>query len=366
MAAIEWFRLWHDMPNDPKWRTIARISGQPIATVLAVALHLMVDASRNVTRGHVTVTAEDVASALDVTDEAVEAIFSAMQGRVLDGERLSGWDKRQPKREDLGNPETGVSSSAERKRAQRARERMAREEAASRSVTQRHAESREVTLDKDTDKDIPSSLRSEGMDSALSRAAPPVAPPPAAPSSAAPSPAAPPCRPADAAPSRSVTQRHAESRSVTEPVTPVTANVTPVTADVTDVTDVTPVTHPAAPKAKRRAAAAAIARPDEVPEQAWQDWLRVRQAKRAPLTQTALDAVRREADKAGITLADAVRCCAEAGWQGFDAGWYANRRAANSVGGSAGNAVSVTRSGRVMGIHSGFDKVDYGKGVMKL
>lgn len=87
MASIEWFRLWHDMPNDPKWRTVARVSGQPIATVLAVALHLMVDASRNVTRGHVSVTAEDVASALDVTDEAVEAILSAMQGRVLDGDR---------------------------------------------------------------------------------------------------------------------------------------------------------------------------------------------------------------------------------------------------------------------------------------
>ncbi|WP_252351096.1 hypothetical protein, partial [Escherichia coli] len=24
------------MPNDPKWRTIARVSGQPIATVMAV------------------------------------------------------------------------------------------------------------------------------------------------------------------------------------------------------------------------------------------------------------------------------------------------------------------------------------------
>lgn len=149
MATIEWFRLWHDMPNDPKWRTIARASGQPIHLVLSVALHLMVDASRNVTRGHVAVTAEDVASALDVTNEDVEAIFAAMQGRVLDGDRLSGWEKRQPKREDVGNPETGAKSSAERKRAQREREKAARGSFANGDVTQSHEMSR---TDTDTEK----------------------------------------------------------------------------------------------------------------------------------------------------------------------------------------------------------------------
>src|SRR5690606_4673532 len=103
--ANEWLRLWHDMPNDPKWRTVARVSAQPIALVQAVYMHLLVDASRNVTRGHATVTPEDLASALDVTEDAIEAILSAMQGRVLDGQYLSGWDKRQPKREDKGSEE---------------------------------------------------------------------------------------------------------------------------------------------------------------------------------------------------------------------------------------------------------------------
>lgn len=143
-----WLRLWHDMPNDPKWRTIARVSGQPISLVISTYLHLMVDASRNVTRGHVDVTKEDIASALDVTDEQIEQIFSAMQGRVMIENKLTGWEKRQPKREDSGDSESGAKSAAERKRAQRAREKLEQEE---KEKEECHAMSRNVTLDKDTD-----------------------------------------------------------------------------------------------------------------------------------------------------------------------------------------------------------------------
>ncbi|WP_218972767.1 hypothetical protein [Neopusillimonas maritima] len=145
-----WLRLWHDMPNDPKWRTIARVSGQPIALVQAMYLHLLVDASRNVTRGHVNVTTEDLASALDVTEEAVSSVLDAMKGRVLDGDRLSGWDARQPKREDAGNSETGAKSATQRKREQRAREKETNQNT---QKPECHAASRNVTLDKDTDKE---------------------------------------------------------------------------------------------------------------------------------------------------------------------------------------------------------------------
>ena len=150
---MDWLRLWHDMPNDPKWRTIARISGQPIALVQAMYLHLLVDASRNVTRGHVTVTKEDIASALDVTDEQVELVLGAMQGRVMDGDCVSGWSKRQPKREDTGNPESGAKSSLQRKREQRERQKKEREEtpghSSSRSVTTTHDRLDKRRLDKD-------------------------------------------------------------------------------------------------------------------------------------------------------------------------------------------------------------------------
>lgn len=120
--ANAWLRLWHDMPNDPKWRTIARVSGQPIATVMAVYIHLLVSASRNVTRGHIEVTTEDLASALDVTEEVIDSILQTMQGRVLDGDLITGWEKRQVLKEDNGNISQTAKSPAERKRAQRERE----------------------------------------------------------------------------------------------------------------------------------------------------------------------------------------------------------------------------------------------------
>lgn len=150
----QWLRLWHDMPNDPKWRTISRISGQPIALVISLYVHLLVDASRNVTRGHVDVTTEDLASALDVTERDIESVLSAMQGRVLDGNRLSGWDGRQVKREDDGNEKTGAKSAAERKRDQRSRQReTAKQPKEQPADSACHDASRDVTPDKDKDKD---------------------------------------------------------------------------------------------------------------------------------------------------------------------------------------------------------------------
>jgi len=152
--ANEWLRLWHDMPNDPKWRTIARASGMPISLVQSTYLHLLVDASRNVTRGHANVTTEDLASALDVSMQEIDSILAAMQGRVLDGMLLLGWEKRQPKREESGNGNGGPKTAAQRKKEQRDREKAELELLnGSNDVTQCHAESRNVTLDKDKDKE---------------------------------------------------------------------------------------------------------------------------------------------------------------------------------------------------------------------
>ncbi|WP_069191273.1 DnaT-like ssDNA-binding domain-containing protein, partial [Escherichia coli] len=164
--ANAWLRLWHDMPNDPKWRTIARVSGQPIATVMAVYIHLLVSASRNVTtchgvslRGHIDVTTEDLASALDVTEDVIDSILHAMQGRVLDGDLISGWEKRQVLKEDNGNVSQTAKSPAERKRAQREREKLRKHNADCHDESRRVTHlSRQVTTDKDTDKDTDTEL----------------------------------------------------------------------------------------------------------------------------------------------------------------------------------------------------------------
>lgn len=160
--ANAWLRLWHDMPNDPKWRTIARVSGQPIATVMAVYIHLLVSASRNVTtchgvslRGHIDVTTEDLASALDVTEEVIDSILQAMQGRVLDGDLITGWEKRQVLKEDNGNVSQTAKSPAERKRAQREREKLRKQNEGCHDESRIcHDMSRRVTTDKDTDKEL--------------------------------------------------------------------------------------------------------------------------------------------------------------------------------------------------------------------
>lgn len=107
-----WLRLWHDMPNDPKWRTIARISGEPLSLVLSVYLHLLVDGSRNYEKpGKSTIEAEDLASALDVTEKQVQAVLGAMESRVIVNGMLSDFDRCIPTLKDMGVESSRPSAS---------------------------------------------------------------------------------------------------------------------------------------------------------------------------------------------------------------------------------------------------------------
>ena len=74
-------------------------------------------------------------------------------------------------------------------------------------------------------------------------------------------------------------------------------------------------------KEKEKAKPKSVEKPDEVTPETWQDFLVLRNKLKAPLTQTALNAIRKEAEKAGISLEDALSTCCMRGWRGFKASW---------------------------------------------
>lgn len=152
--ANPWLRLWADMPNDPKWRTIARISKQRIGDVIAVYLHMMVCASNATERGRTEGWCdEDIATALDMETEQITSIRESMQGRVLDGDYLAGWSKRQPARED-------ETAAARAKAWREEQKRLADEAEEERRRTQANAGERKITLDTDTDKSTSTAVSS--------------------------------------------------------------------------------------------------------------------------------------------------------------------------------------------------------------
>jgi uncharacterized protein YdaU (DUF1376 family) len=65
----------------------------------------------------------------------------------------------------------------------------------------------------------------------------------------------------------------------------------------------------------------ALTRPEFVSEDVWSDFEKLRKAKKAPLTATALKGIQAESDKAGITLEAALVMACNRGWTSFKADW---------------------------------------------
>lgn len=61
--------------------------------------------------------------------------------------------------------------------------------------------------------------------------------------------------------------------------------------------------------------------PDGVLDATWSDFLALRKTKRAPVTDTAIRGIAREAAKASMSLENTLRMCCERGWTGFKAEW---------------------------------------------
>ena len=71
--------------------------------------------------------------------------------------------------------------------------------------------------------------------------------------------------------------------------------------------------------------ATVVATPEGVSDSVWQDFKTLRKAKKAPITERALDGLRSEAQKAGWTLEQALSECCVRGWQAFKADWVAQK-----------------------------------------
>jgi hypothetical protein len=71
--------------------------------------------------------------------------------------------------------------------------------------------------------------------------------------------------------------------------------------------------------------ATSVAPPSGVSDSVWQEFKTLRKAKKAPITQRAIDAITSEANKAGWTLEKALEECVVRGWQAFKADWVATK-----------------------------------------
>jgi hypothetical protein len=105
----------------------------------------------------------------------------------------------------------------------------------------------------------------------------------------------------------------ARRRSVST-VNNVSSKLTPLAVDTEAEVD----TEKKKTKTKARPALSA---PPGLSVSIWDDWLKTRKAKGLALTATAWQAIVREAAKARLSPADAVKMAAENGWAGFKASW---------------------------------------------
>jgi uncharacterized protein YdaU (DUF1376 family) len=74
-----------------------------------------------------------------------------------------------------------------------------------------------------------------------------------------------------------------------------------------------------------------VDRPVGVAESVWADFMTLREAKKSPITATALARIEKEADKALISLQEALELCCSRGWQGFEACWINKAVAGNAT-----------------------------------
>jgi uncharacterized protein YdaU (DUF1376 family) len=82
------------------------------------------------------------------------------------------------------------------------------------------------------------------------------------------------------------------------------------------------------------------------------DFMAIRKAKKAPLTQTALNGLYREAEKANLDINDALKICCERGWVGFKAEWVENKTSPKSSQDWRNNDALMIQKANELGLHT--------------
>lgn len=158
-----WFRSWHGAPTDSKWLVIAKRANVAPGMVSAVFWALLDTASQAEERGSVTgFDPEAYALWAGWEETDVQAVIVAMKAKGVIGadDRLTAWDKRQPKRED---------DSSDRVRQHRERQKT-QQNTPNADVTHGNAAKRSVTHGNNTDTDT--DTEKEGTQPRPSPAAP--------------------------------------------------------------------------------------------------------------------------------------------------------------------------------------------------
>lgn len=119
------------------------------------------------------------------------------------------------------------------------------------------------------------------------------------------------CTPADFAPPQ--ISHHTPAKSAPPP--PQISHPTP--ADFAPIT----VNEPSSEPSRETRARNAPAKPADVSEQVWSDWLALRRKKRAPVTATVVSEAQSEASKAGLSLERFLAIWCARGSQGLQAEW---------------------------------------------
>jgi uncharacterized protein YdaU (DUF1376 family) len=119
-----------------------------------------------------------------------------------------------------------------------------------------------------------------------------------------------------------------KSELISEPNHIVTNNQEPITNNQEPITNINTIT------------------PEGVSDEVFKDFCKLRKGLKAPVTQTAINGLAKEGQKANLTLEQVMILCCQNGWRGFKAEWIKEKK-------TVGERNSTVMSGLTRGIIGG-------------